>query len=734
MQGSRPIAPEHNSTQLVEWIDRLSVFPEIVRETTPENGAQEQELLRSFLTEIDLLLPGVRSALYLADPETLEFELALVNAESWRAELEKAGTDQIRKGLFAWSLKSGRPAVADVSGGEGETNGIILPLITVGNVIGICLLLRSDIHEEVSVEHLKMMSVLGTQVAFFVENVRLFRKLADQNRELERALDAARLKSQFVANMSHEISTPMTGVCGMTEILLETELAPEQREFAEATRRSAKALLAVINDILEFSKMEGGKVQLETVDFNLNALVEDATFLLVQGASTKGLEISCLIEDYVPRSIQGDPGRLRQILINLIGNAVRFTEAGEITVRVALTEKSDTHAVIRFSVTDTGRGIPADTKHLLFRELSQGEGSMMQGNEGAGLGLIISKRLVELMGGHIGVESEPGHGSTFWFTARFERAAEMPADRITPPAELGGVRILTVDDNATTCEVLNYRLRSWGARSDYVASGEEALSRLREASRAADPYRIALLDAQLPGMDGEALARAIRAEPGLERTAIGLLTSFGQAAGQSRDGVSVPMARLPKPIREAQLADCLVRLMLPEAVPSDLHLDKTAVSPCEKPETCWQVLLVEDNLVNQLVAKRLLEKAGTNVEIAANGLEAVAAVERKHYDLIFMDIQMPEMDGYQATAEIRRQQGRARHTPIIALTAHAMPEDRLRCLAAGMDDYLSKPVAPEDLQGALRRWGRVGTSGNRREAHRSDGPFERRRDPSVKTG
>jgi CheY-like chemotaxis protein/HPt (histidine-containing phosphotransfer) domain-containing protein len=496
----------------------------------------------------------------------------------------------------------------------------------------------------------------------------------------------------------------MTGVCGMTDLLLETELSPEQREFAEATRRSAKALLAVINDILDFSKMEAGKFQLEVADFNLNALIEDATFLLSQGAASKGLEMSCLIEDDVPRSMRGDAGRVRQILINLIGNAVKFTDRGEISVRASLAGDMDARVTVRFAVTDTGIGVPTDQKDRLFREFSRLDGPMMVGKDGTGLGLTISKRLAEMMGGRIGVESEAGRGSTFWFTACFDRAAELPADRIAAPVGLRDSRVLTVDDNVTSCEVLRYRLRSWGARNDYVGSAEEALTSLREAARTGDPYRIVLLDAQLPGTDGETLARKIKAEPNLEQTEIGLLTSLGNSGSQGTEGQSTAAARLSKPLREMQLADCLTRLLAPGRSSSEPKAEGTSVSPGEEKDGRCRVLLVEDNLVNQLVAKRLLHNAGTTVDIAENGLEAVEALERQRYDVVFMDIQMPEMDGYQATTEIRRREGNDRHTPIIALTAHAMPEDRERCLASGMDDYLSKPVAPEEIEGALRRW------------------------------
>jgi signal transduction histidine kinase/CheY-like chemotaxis protein len=603
--------------------------------------------------------------------------------------------------------------------------------MTVGSVVGICLLVQDRAQRDIAAEHQTIISVLGTQFAFVLENVRLFQRLEDHKRDLERALDAARLKSEFIAHMSHEIRTPMSGVCGMTDLLLDTPLSEEQREFAETVRCSAKAVLALINDILDFSKIEAGKLELEAVDFDVNTVVEDATLLLAPGAAAKGLEIACLVDADVMRSVRGDPGRVRQILINLIGNAIKFTDAGEVVVRATRVRASDREVTIRFSVADTGIGIPADQIDRLFQEFSQIDGPVKRHAQGTGLGLMISKRLAEMMRGEIGVDSEPGRGSTFWFTARLEPAASSVGHRSAPPSEVRDAGVLAVDDNATSREFLQLRLRSWGARCDGAGSGEEALARLRAAAASGRPYRIVLVDAQLPDMDAETLAQRVYAEPELVQTTLGLLAPLGTAAPGGAENVGLFAYRLTKPVREAHLVQGLTQLLrsrrpVDEAVrrPVAAAASRATGAPC-------RVLLVEDNRVNQLVAKGLLEKSDTTVDVAGNGREALAALDRQRYDVVFMDLQMPEMDGYKTTAEIRRREGVERHTPIVAMTAHAMPEDRARCFAVGMDDYLTKPVALDDLRIVLTRWRATGGSEPRPGAGDSTGDASGRESSQV---
>ncbi len=712
-------------SRLSEWIELLSVFPDTVRESSLAIGSGEQDLLESFLREIDRLLPGVRAALYLVDPDTLDFQLRLVNAPSCRVDVERVGAEQIRTGLFAWALKSGRPTVLEMTIDQLAAHVGVLPLMTVGSVVGICLLVQDRTQRDISAEHLTIISVLGTQFAFVLENVRLFQKLEDQKRDLERALDTARLKSEFIANMSHEIRTPMSGVCGMTDLLLDTPLSDEQREFAETVRCSAKAVLALINDILDFSKIEAGKLELEAVDFDVNTVVEDATLLLAPGAAAKSLEVACLVDADVFRSVRGDPGRVRQILINLIGNAIKFTDAGEVIVRATRVETSDREVVIRFSVADTGIGIPADQINRLFREFSQIDGPTRRHLQGTGLGLTISKRLAEMMRGEIGVESEPGRGSTFWFTARLKPAASSVAHRSAPPFEIRDAGVLAVDHNATNREFLQARLRSWGARCDGAGSGEEALAVLRAAAAGGRPYRIVLVDAQLPDMDAETLAQRVYAEPALVRTTLGLLAPLGNAAPGGTENVGLFSYRLTKPVREAHLVQGLTQLLRSGRSAVEAVRPVATAEPRAAGSTC-RVLLVEDNRVNQLVAKGLLEKNDTTVDIAGNGCEALAALDRHQYDVVFMDLQMPEMDGYETTAEIRRREGAERHIPIVAMTAHAMPEDRARCFAVGMDDYLTKPVALDDLRVVLTRWravaGSAPTPGSGDAADDASGP------------
>ncbi len=656
----------------------------------------EAEALPAILSSICQALECEAGALWTADGASGE-----LRCESLHQEDDTAVPARLGEGLVARVWASGKagwcedlasdPPGAALPGPGRLRSGLAFPVLLGGSICSVvsCYSRRTQRRDD---KLLDILAMLGKQVGQFIGRKR---DEAALHAAKEAAESAARAKSEFLANMSHEIRTPMNGILGMTELTLDTELTPEQRETLGLVKMSADSLLQVINDILDFSKIEAGKLDLDPAPFSPQEAVGCVLKSLAHKAYGKGLELAFDVRPGVPAAVVGGAGRLRQVLTNLVGNAVKFTASGEVVVSAERVPSAGAEVRLRFTVRDTGIGIAKDKQAAIFEAFTQADGSTTRKYGGTGLGLSISQRLVGLMGGRIWVESESGRGSAFHFEVAFAAA---PADALParPVADVRGLSVLAVDDNPTNLRILGETLQSWEARPACVASGDAALAELERAAEACDPYPLVLLDVVMPGLDGFAVAERIKGSPRLADTAVIMLSS-GDRGGDAARCRSLGVARyMRKPLTQADLSEAIRGVL--GAAPAR-RAAPAAGLPADRP---LRVLLAEDNKVNQLLAVRMLERRGHAVAVAGNGREVLAALDGGPVDLVLMDVQMPVMDGFAATAAIRaRERAGGRRVPIIALTAHAMKGDRERCIDAGMDGYVSKPLHANELFEAI---------------------------------